>query len=288
MQEARGAWGTPPPGGAVVLAPDHLASGPFPGRASRAAARKRGPKVHHPIRGRSGARAGARAQAVPGAPSGRKAWSRSKKKSPSFRGTSSTRSPGAAHEDGTGRRPGLGVAPTCADRRCPGRRTTGAESQARTAPPTIPRALPPEERQAVLDVLHEPRFVDLAPAEVYATLLDEGNHLCSERTMYRILAENREVRERRNQLRHPAYEAPSSWRRAREVWSWDITKLLGPAKWTYYYLYVMLDIFSRYVVGWMLADREWRCLPGASSGRPARGRGSSRASSRSTATEARP
>jgi len=106
-------------------------------------------------------------------------------------------------------------------------------------------------------VLHEPRFVDLAPAEVYATLLDEGRYLCSERTMYRVLAAHQEVRERRNQLRHPSYAAPELLaRRPNELWSWDITKLLGPAKWTYFYLYVMLDVFSRYVVGWMVTHGE--------------------------------
>jgi len=110
---------------------------------------------------------------------------------------------------------------------------------------------------AVLAALHEPRFVDLAPAEVYATLLDEGRYLCSERTMYRVLAEHQEVGERRNQLRHPHYAAPELLaRQPNELWSWDITKLLGPAKWTYFYLYVMLDVFSRYVVGWMVAHRE--------------------------------
>ena len=120
-----------------------------------------------------------------------------------------------------------------------------------------PRALSAEERQRVLSLLHEERFCDQAPAEVYATLLDEGRYLCSERTMYRILDENREVRERRNQLRHPHYAAPELLAtRPNEVWSWDITKLLGPTKWTYFYLYVILDIFSRYVVGWMVAYRE--------------------------------
>jgi putative transposase len=109
----------------------------------------------------------------------------------------------------------------------------------------------------VLAVLHEPRFVDLAPAEVYATLLDEGRYLCSERTMYRVLAAHQEVRERRSQLRHPHCATPELLaRRPNELWSWDITKLLGPAKWTYFYLYVMLDVFSRYVVGWMVAYRE--------------------------------
>lgn len=120
-----------------------------------------------------------------------------------------------------------------------------------------PRALSTVERQAVLDTLHEPRFVDLAPQEVYATLLDEGRYLCSERTMYRILDENHEVRERRDQLRHPSYAKPELLATApNQLWSWDITKLLGPAKWTYFYLYVILDVFSRYVVGWMVADGE--------------------------------
>jgi putative transposase len=120
-----------------------------------------------------------------------------------------------------------------------------------------PRALPAHERAAVLAVLHEPRFADLAPAEVYATLLDEGRYLCSERTMYRVLSENHEVRERREQLRHPKYAAPELLATApNQLWSWDITKLLGPEKWSYFYLYVVLDVFSRYVVGWLVADRE--------------------------------
>jgi putative transposase len=120
-----------------------------------------------------------------------------------------------------------------------------------------PRALSSDERQAVLDVLHEPRFCDLAPAEVYATLLDEDKYLCSERTMYRILEANHEVRERRDQLRHPLYAKPELLATApNQLWSWDITKLLGPAKWTYFYLYVILDVFSRYVVGWMVAEKE--------------------------------
>jgi len=123
--------------------------------------------------------------------------------------------------------------------------------------PLHPRALSGGERQEVMAVLNSERFWDQAPGEVYATLLDEGNYLCSERTMYRILAANEQVRERRDQLRHPAYQAPELLAsRPNEVWSWDITKLLGPAKWTYFYLYVILDIFSRYVVGWMLAYRE--------------------------------
>jgi putative transposase len=155
--------------------------------------------------------------------------------------------------------PQFGIAPTCAALGLP--RATYYRRQrpprARPLRRPSPRALPAEERAEVLAVLHEPRFVDLAPAEVYATLLDEGQYLCSERTMYRLLTAHQEVRERRNQLRHPRYAAPELLaRRPNELWSWDITKLLGPAKWTYFYLYVMLDVFSRYVVGWMVAHRE--------------------------------
>jgi putative transposase len=133
-----------------------------------------------------------------------------------------------------------------------------------TAPaprPTPSHALSEEERQAVLDVLHDERFVDRPPADVVAALLDEGRYLCSTRTMYRILDAQGEVRERRNQLEHPHYEQPELLAtRPNEVWSWDITKLKGPAKWAYYQLYVILDIFSRYVVGWMVAERESSAL----------------------------
>ena len=129
-----------------------------------------------------------------------------------------------------------------------------------TAPaprPSPPRTLSPEERQAVLATLHSDRFVDTAPAAVYATLLDEGRYHCSIRTLYRILDEQAEVKERRNQLRHPVYQKPELLATApNQVWSWDITKLLGPVKWSYCYLYVILDIFSRYVVGWMIAPAE--------------------------------
>jgi putative transposase len=121
-------------------------------------------------------------------------------------------------------------------------------------------ALSDAECTAVLDQLRSPRFVDLAPAEVYATLLDEGQYLCSIRTMYRLLAATGEVRERRDQLRHVAPQPELLATRPNAVWSWDITKLLGPAKWTYFYLYVILDIFSRYVVGWMVAHRESAAL----------------------------
>jgi putative transposase len=122
--------------------------------------------------------------------------------------------------------------------------------------PRPARALTAPERQAVLDLLHSERFVDQAPTEVYATLLDEGTYHCSPRTMYRLLTEAHEVRERRNQLRQVAPKPELLATGPNQVWSWDITKLLGPVKWTYFYLYVILDIFSRYVAGWMVAREE--------------------------------
>lgn len=119
------------------------------------------------------------------------------------------------------------------------------------------RALMPIEQKAVLARLHEERFQDRSPAAVYATLLDEGHYHCSIRTMYRLLEQRGESRERRDQLAHPPYRKPELLATApNQLWSWDITKLLGPAKWTYFYLYVILDVFSRYVVGWMVAPRE--------------------------------
>jgi putative transposase len=109
----------------------------------------------------------------------------------------------------------------------------------------------------VLEQLHSPRFVDASPAEVWATLLDEGTYLASERTMYRLLAADGPVRDRRDQLTHPPYARPELLaERPNEVWSWDITKLLGPATWTYFYLYAILDVFSRYIVGWTVQQRE--------------------------------
>src|SRR2546430_2708831 len=126
-----------------------------------------------------------------------------------------------------------------------------------SARPSPARALHPAEREAVLARLHEERFQDRSPAAVYATLLDEGEYHCSIRTMYRLLDEHGEVRERRDQLTHPPYRKPELMATAsNQLWSWDITKLLGPAKWTYFFLYVLLDVFSRYVTGWMVAYRE--------------------------------
>jgi putative transposase len=129
-------------------------------------------------------------------------------------------------------------------------------------PQPAPRAAPEHalsatERQVVLETLNSEPFADLAPAQIYNQLLDAGQYLCSTRSMYRILADNRQVRERRNVLRHPRYSAPELLATGpNQVWSWDITKLLGPIKWTYFHLYVILDIFSRYVVGWLLAEHE--------------------------------
>jgi putative transposase len=120
-----------------------------------------------------------------------------------------------------------------------------------------PRALDSEERQLILDTLNSERFWDHSPAEVHATLLEEQTYIGSTRTMYRVLAGADQVRERRDQLRHPSYAKPELLATApNQVWSWDITKLKGPIKWTYFYLFVILDIFSRYVVGWMVARNE--------------------------------
>lgn len=123
--------------------------------------------------------------------------------------------------------------------------------------PAPERALNQEERVRVRETLNSERFLDLAPREVYASLLDEDVYLCSWRTMYRILDEYEQVRERRNQLRHPVYSKPELLATGpNQLWSWDITKLKGPAKWTHYYLYTILDVFSRYVVGWLIAEGE--------------------------------
>ena len=140
----------------------------------------------------------------------------------------------------------------------PAAREAGVESCAPPPDKSKPvRALSEQERDQVLAVLHEERFQDRAPAAIHATLLDEGQYLCSLRTMYRILEQEGETRQRRDHLIHPPYRKPELLATApNQVWSWDITKLRGPVKWTYFYLYVILDIFSRYVTGWMVADRE--------------------------------
>jgi len=154
--------------------------------------------------------------------------------------------------------PQAGIAPVCealgVSRASLYRRRRPRKQSRRVTPA---RALSEPERQQVLEVLHSERFIDAAPAQVHATLLEEGRYLCSTRSMYRILANSGEVRERRDQLEHPHYVKPELLATApRQVWSWDITKLKGPAKLIYFYLYVILDIFSRYVVGWMIAEAE--------------------------------
>ncbi len=147
----------------------------------------------------------------------------------------------------------LGVAPATIYRRR--RPPTPRPRQPRPVPA---RALSEQERQAVLDLLYSDRFVDSSPAQVWATLLDEGRYLASERTMYRLLAARHGGgRDRRDQLTHPAYARPELLaERPNEVWSWDISKLKGPATWTCFHLYVILDVFSRYCVGWTVQARE--------------------------------
>jgi putative transposase len=158
----------------------------------------------------------------------------------------------------------VGVAPACAALSVP-RATFYRRQKPKVVlprpPRRIPRALPHDERAMVLSMLNDDRFSDLPPAEVYATLLDEGKFVCSISTMYRTLRENNQLKERRDQLRHHWYPAPELLAtRPNELWSWDITKLKGPAKWVYFYLYVILDVFSRYVVGWMVAYQESAAL----------------------------
>jgi putative transposase len=127
--------------------------------------------------------------------------------------------------------------------------------------PKPKNALTQQEREKVRQTLNSERFQDSAPRQVYATLLDEGTYLCDWRTMYRVLDSYNEVKERRNQLRHPSYTKPELLATGpNQLWSWDITKLKGPAKWTYYYLYTILDVFSRYVTGWVIAERESAAL----------------------------
>ena len=155
------------------------------------------------------------------------------------------------------RRAQVGIAPLChalglaratfyRRRGCP----SPGPPACRRRPPR--HALTSADREQVLAVLHEERFVDLPPAQVWAQLLDAGQvPPCSIRTMYRVLAAHAEVRDRRNQLRHPAYRKPELLATGpNQVWSWDITKLLGPVKWTYYYLYVLLDVATWSAGSW--------------------------------------
>jgi putative transposase len=162
--------------------------------------------------------------------------------------------------------PEIGLAPACVVLRINRARIYRQDARRRclmssplqpTSRPRAPLALSESERQVLLEVLYSERFADCAPRTVYAQLLDEGRYLGSVRTMYRLLARQGQSRERRNQRVHPAYVKPELLAvKPNEVWSWDITKLKGPVKWSCYHLYVILDIFSRYVVGWMIALRE--------------------------------
>ncbi len=161
--------------------------------------------------------------------------------------------------------PEIGMAPACAALRINRSRIYRQDARRRllisprqyTPRPRPPLALSASEREGLLEVLYSERFADCAPHTVYAKLLDDGVYLASVRTMYRVLAEQGQSRERRNQRVHPAYAKPELLAvKPNEVWSWDITKLKGPVKWSCYHLYVILDIFSRYVVGWMIALRE--------------------------------
>jgi putative transposase len=153
----------------------------------------------------------------------------------------------------------VGVQPACAALSLPRasyyRQLKPTERADHRPPP--PLKLSADEHEQVQQTLCSERFVDHAPASVVATLLDEGVYLCAERTMYRILAEHNQLKERRRGHQHRDYAKPELLAMApNQVWSWDITKLKGPQTWSYFHLYVILDIFSRYVVGWMVADRE--------------------------------
>jgi putative transposase len=153
-----------------------------------------------------------------------------------------------------------GVAPTCA---ALGVSPASFHRAAFVGPPRpaaprhTSRKLSDAENLRVLEVLNSERFMDRSARQIYAALLDEGVFLCSVRTMYRILERNDQLRERRDQKRHPAYQKPELLATGpNQVWSWDITKLKGPNAWTTYHLYVVLDLFSRLVVGWLVADHE--------------------------------
>lgn len=126
-----------------------------------------------------------------------------------------------------------------------------------TRAPQRPNALSADERASILDACRAARFVDASPMQIYFTLLDEGTYLGSWRSYYRVLAGHGEIRERRDQLRHPNHPIPRLKATGpNEVWTWDVTKLLGPAKWNYYYLYVLLDLYSRYAVGFTVASAD--------------------------------
>lgn len=151
----------------------------------------------------------------------------------------------------------VGIASACQVLGVPRSRLYPRQQTAGSSRPRPPHALSAEERAEVRAVMNSERFVDRAPRQIYAALLDEGTYLCHWRSMYRILQDFAEVRERRNQRQHPPYHKPELLAEdPNQVWSWDITKLRGPAKWTHFALYTVIDIFSRFIVGWMIAERE--------------------------------
>jgi putative transposase len=151
----------------------------------------------------------------------------------------------------------VGTARACQALGLPRSRLYPRQPTAGSSCPTPAHALSAEERTAIRAVLNSERFVDRAPRQIYAALLDEGTYLCHWRSMYRILHDFSEVGERRNQRQHPPYHKPELLAEGpNQVWSWDITRLRGPAKWTHFALYTVIDIFSRFIVGWMIAERE--------------------------------
>lgn len=151
----------------------------------------------------------------------------------------------------------VGIAPACQALGVPRSRLYPRPQASLSPHPTPVHALSAQERAEVRAVMNSERFMDRAPRQIYAALLDEGTYLCHWRSMYRILHDFSEVQERRNQRKHPAYQKPELLAEApNQVWSWDITKLRGPAKWTHFALYTVIDIFSRFIVGWMIAERE--------------------------------
>jgi putative transposase len=151
----------------------------------------------------------------------------------------------------------VGLSQACQALDMPRSRLYPRQQTAGSSRPTPAHALSAEERTSIRAVMNSERFVDRAPRQIYAALLDEGRYLCHWRSMYRILQDFAEVRERRNQRQHPPYRKPELLAEGpNQVWSWDITKLRGPAKWTHFALYTVIDIFSRFIVGWMIAERE--------------------------------
>lgn len=151
----------------------------------------------------------------------------------------------------------VGIAQACQALGVPRSRLYPRQQRSASPRPTPTQALSTQERAEVRAVMNSDRFMDRAPRQIYAALLDEGTYLCHWRSMYRLLHDFSEVRERRNQRQHPVYQKPELLAEApNQVWSWDITKLRGPAKWTHFALYTVLDIFSRFIVGWMIAERE--------------------------------